>query len=227
MHEKLLNRLEQVENLGRAALATTRSSEFGGRYVVSGKADGFKAASLSFIERVYGKDHSYYESFNISTKSAGDYYPSNIESGLEILSSIRQEIEGDWLFTFKGLVAAELFADFLEMADHLLTQGYKDPAAVIIGSVLEEHLRQLCSANAIDIEFENNEGILIPKKADRLNSDLAKEDVYSKLDQKAVTMWLDLRNKAAHGKYDEYKSEQVANMYSGITEFMARLSISV
>ena len=131
------------------------------------------------------------------------------------------------MFTVKGLVTAELFADFLEMADHLLQQGYKDPAAVIIGSVLEEHLRQLCNANSISIEIENNQGILIPKKADRLNSDLAKENVYSKLDQKAATMWLDLRNKAAHGKYDEYTSEQVTNMYSGITEFMARMSISV
>jgi len=224
MQEKLLNRLEQVENLGKAVLATTKSSEYGGRYVDSGKANGFKAASLSFIERVYGKDHSYYDSFNTSVD---DYYLSDIESGLEILNSIKQEIEGDWLFTVKGLVAAELFADFLEMADHLLTQGYKDPAAVIIGSVLEEHLRQLCNANSVSIEFENNQGILIPKKADRLNSDLAKENVYSKLDQKAVTMWLDLRNKAAHGKYDEYTSEQVTNMYSGITEFMARLSISV
>ena len=224
MQERLLNRLEQVENLGRATLATTRSSEFVGRSVDSGKTDGFKAASLSFIERVYGKDHSYYESFNTSVSH---YDPSDIESGLEILSSIRQEIEGDWLFTVKGLVAAELFADFLEMADHLLQQKYKDPAAVIIGSVLEEHLRQLCSANSIPIEIENNEGILIPKKADRLNSDLAKENVYSKLDQKAVTMWLDLRNKAAHGKYGEYTLEQVINMYSGVTEFMARLSISV
>ena len=221
MQEKLLNRLVQVENLGRATLAATSSDSRG---VDRGKANGFKAASLSFIEKVYGKDHSYYESFKTSVSH---YYSSNIKSGLEILSSIRQEIEGDWLFTIKGLVAAELFADFLEMADHLLEQGYKDPAAVIIGSVLEEHLRQLCSANSIDIEFENNRGILIPKKADRLNSDLAKEDVYSKLDQKAVTMWLDLRNKAAHGEYEEYTSEQVANMYSGVTEFMARLSIRV
>lgn len=224
MQEKLLNRLEQVENLGRATLATQSSNGFGGRYVDSGKANGFKAASLSFIEKVYGKDHSYYETFN---NFVSGYYPSDIESGLEILSSIRQEIQGDWLFTVKGLVTAELFADFLEMADHLLQQGYKDPAAVIIGSVLEEHLRQLCNANSISIEIENNQGILIPKKADRLNSDLAKENVYSKLDQKAATMWLDLRNKAAHGKYDEYTSEQVTNMYSGITEFMARLSISV
>ena len=221
MQEKLLNRLEQVENLGRAAISGDEST---GKRVDTGKTNGFKAASLSFIERIYGKDHSYYDSFKTSVSR---YYPSNINSGLEILSSIRQEIEGDWLFTVKGLVAAELFADFLEMADHLLQQGYKDPAAVIIGSVLEEHLRQLCNANSVSIEFENNQGILIPKKADRLNSDLAKENVYSKLDQKAVTLWLDLRNKAAHGKYDEYTSEQVTNMYSGITEFMARLSISV
>ncbi len=132
MQEKLLNRLEQLENLGKATLATVSSDGYGGRYVDSGKANGFKAASLSFIERVYGKDHSYYDSFNTSVDG---YYPSDIESGLEILSSIRQEIEGNWLFTFKGLVAAELFADFLEMADHLLELGYKDPAAVIIGSV--------------------------------------------------------------------------------------------
>ena len=224
MQEKLLIRLEQLENLGKAVLDTTIRRRSGLDYIDSSKVNGFKAAALSFIERVYGKEHPYYEGFNTSVKVIN---PSGTKSGLEILNSIRQEIEGDWLFTVKGLIAAELFADFLEMADHLLEQGYKDPAAVIIGSVLEEHLRQLCSANSIPIEIENNKGVLIPKKADRLNSDLAKEGVYSKLDQKAVTMWLDLRNKAAHGKYDEYTSEQVTNMYSGITEFMARLSISV
>ena len=88
MYERLLNRLEQVENLGRAVLATLSSDGFGERYVDSGKANGFKAASLSFIERVYGKDHSYYDSFNTSVDG---YHPSDIESGLEILSSISQE----------------------------------------------------------------------------------------------------------------------------------------
>ena len=111
MQEKLLNRLEQVENLGKIVLATTSSDRSGVKRVDWGKANGFKAASLSFIERIYGKDHSYYDSFNASV---GRYHISNIESGLEILSSIRQEIEGDWLFTVKGLVTAELFADFLE-----------------------------------------------------------------------------------------------------------------
>lgn len=52
------------------------------------------------------------------------------------------------------IIAAEIFSDFLEMAEHLLEQGYKDPAAVMIGSVVEENLRKFCVANKIDTELE-------------------------------------------------------------------------
>ena len=101
------------------------------------------------------------------------------------------------------------------MAEYLLEEGYKDPAAVITGSTLEEHLRKLCIKNGIDIETMSK-GKLGPKKADRLNSELAKEKVYSKLELKSVTAWLDLRNKAAHGKYTEYNDNQVKQMIMGV-----------
>jgi len=42
------------------------------------------------------------------------------------------------------------------------------------------------------------------------------------LDQKNVTAWLDLRNKAAHGLYDQYNREQVETMLKGVIEFSAR-----
>ncbi|AIY39887.1 hypothetical protein LT85_0727 [Collimonas arenae] len=45
------------------------------------------------------------------------------------------------------------------------------------------------------------------------------------LDQKSVTAWLDLRNKAAHGKYSEYTKEQVEVMCQGVVNFMARNSV--
>jgi flagellar biosynthesis chaperone FliJ len=85
-------------------------------------------------------------------------------------------------------------------------------------------LRQLCTRNAIATEIEKDDK-QIHKKADRLNSELAKNEVYSKLDQKMVTAWLDLRNKAAHGKYDEYTEDQVKNMLVAVTEFMARVAV--
>jgi len=53
---------------------------------------------------------------------------------------------------------------------------------------------------------------------------LAKAEVYTKLDQKSVTAWLDLRNKAAHGKYTEYEKEQVVLMMRSVTDFLARMT---
>lgn len=124
--------------------------------------------------------------------------------------------------TTKGLVTAEVFADFLEMAERLLDQTYKDPAAVMVGSVLEEHLRHLCGVASIPVE-DLSLGKVVARKADSLNADLAKAARYSKLDQKMVTAWLDLRNKAAHGKYSEYTKEQVVLMLAGVRDFISRV----
>ena len=218
--ERLLKRIEQLLQQGQEVLATRHASRNSSAMVVDlAKMKGFRSASLSFIERVYGLTHTHYQEFDKITKES---YPDYTEAGIAILESIKDEVSGDWLFSIKGLITADVFADFIEMANYLLEQNYKDAAAVIVGSVLEEHLRQLAQANNIETVIETEDKIK-PKKADRLNADLANDNIYSKLDQKAITMWLDLRNKAAHGKYDEYNKEQVTNMISGIVEFMARV----
>ena len=181
----------------------------------------FETASLSFIVNVYGENHPYFSQFKSCAK---DPVPDSVQNGKGILNSIKTEIERGWLVTIKGLVAAEIFTDFIETAEYLLTQNYKDAAAVIIGSTLEEHLRQLCRKNGIDVEDERN-GKKSPKKAESMNTDLTKNNIYSILDQKNVTAWLDLRNKAAHGKYNDYSKEQVELMISAIQDFMSRNQI--
>jgi hypothetical protein len=103
-----------------------------------------------------------------------------------MLQALRDDYESGYLQSVVELVHADLFADFLDMADHLIQQGYKDPAAVVAGSVLEEHLRKLCDKHGIDVLKADG----TPKKADALNSELAGAGAYSKLDQKSVTAWL-------------------------------------
>ena len=137
-----------------------------------------------------------------------------------ILRALRSDYESGRLQSVQELIHADVFADFLEMAEYLLQQGYKDPAAVILGSTLEEHLRKMCSKHGIDTKLPSG----VPKKADALNNDLAAAVVYSKLDQKSITAWLDLRNKAAHGKYAEYTDDQVELMLQGVQNFMTRLT---
>jgi uncharacterized protein (DUF2164 family) len=135
-----------------------------------------------------------------------------------ILKAVRADYADHYLQSVQEIIHAEVFGDFLEMADHLLEQGFKDPAAVIGGGTLEEHLRKLCNKYGVLTTERGN-----PKKAEAMNAELAQAQAYSKLDQKSVTAWLDLRNKAAHGKYPEYTKEQVKLMVQGIRDFVTRL----
>lgn len=151
-------------------------------------------------------------------KTNGPDNPYNVPRVAGILTALKQAYETGFLTRYEELIHADLFSDFVEMAEHLLQEGYKDPAAVIIGSVLEEHLRQLCTKSRISLDNAGK-----PKKGDQLNADLAAANVYSKLDQKSITSWLDLRNKAAHGKYGEYTKEQVDLLQQGVRNFMVRV----
>lgn len=217
---RILDRIDELLALGNKVhetLCPVQGASF--RTANPGRTRGFRTAVLSFIERQFGREHTYYAEFS---KAVSGPHDNQIESGMAILFAMRDEVAGGWLASVKSLVAAEIFSDFLEMATHLLSAGYKDAAAIMIGSVLEEHLRQLAAGAGIPVEREID-GSLVAKKADLLNSELAKADVYSKLDQKTVTAWLDLRNKAAHGKYSEYEKGQVDLMSQSVTDFMARV----
>jgi hypothetical protein len=216
--EEIKRRVDELINTAGQVLTTKRSSEFGSSYVSSEQFNEFRAASLSFLRNTFGTDHPFYIEFN---KQAKESSPYDTEEGRGILKAAKQEIDGGWIFTVKGLVSAEIFSDFLEMAEYLLKEGYKDPAAVMTGSVLEEHIRQLCFKNSIPTETIK-EGKSNPKKADLMNSELAAANIYNKLDLKSITSWLDLRNKAAHGKYTEYTLEQVEIMFQGVTNFISR-----
>lgn len=197
---------------------TTQDSLFIYYWVKEEDFKKFESFSLSFIISLYGEKHPYFEKFKNSVTKNN---PTSVEAGIGILKSIKTEIEKNWIKSLKDIISADIFTDFLEMAAHLLEENYEHPAAVMIGSVLEEHLRNLCIKKGIEItEIKHDKPI--PKKADLLNAELVKNGIYNKLDQKNITAWLDLRNKAAHGKYNEYNIEQVKLMYNGVSEFIAR-----
>ena len=215
--EDIKRRVNELIDLANYVISTQKRSDYG-TYVNDIDYNEFRSSTLSFLQNIFGIEHPFYNEFNTKVIGSQVHYS---EKGLGILNAAKNEIDGGWLFTIKGLISAEIFSDFLEMAEYLLQEGYKDPAAVMTGSVLEEHIRQLCIKNSIPIEIIKDSKS-IPKKADLLNSELSSANIYNKLDQKSITSWLDLRNKAAHGKYNEYTKEQVELMYHGVTNFISR-----
>jgi hypothetical protein len=218
---ELLQRADQLIKMGEEVLRTRhrKSPHVPFEYVDTGKQKEFRVASLSFIESVYGKDHPHFTELHRMPETST---PRDAEYGLGVLGAIRGEIAAGWLSTVKGLVMAEVFANYIEMAQYLLESNYKDAAAVIVGSTLEEHLRQLCRRNGLPVTRPKN-GKDVPLAADQVNADLTKANVYSMLDQKNVIAWLDLRNHAAHGEYNLYNAEQVRGMIAGVIEFMTRV----
>ncbi|GHA63870.1 hypothetical protein GCM10010330_15840 [Streptomyces tendae] len=136
---------------------------------------------------------------------------------LQVMLSLRDDLKAGWTETVVELVHADTYSDFLEMADGLLTKGYKDAAAVITGTALEVHVRALCAKNSVPTAVAGR-----PKKADTMNADLKKADVYDGLQQKEVTTWMALRNSAAHGDYDDYDHAQVRRFIDGVEAFMKK-----
>jgi hypothetical protein len=135
---------------------------------------------------------------------------------LGILAAMRDDYAAGYVHTLQELVHADLFSDFLDMAKQLLDKGYKDPAAVLTGSVLEEHLRKLGDKSTIATIDSSGK----PRKAEAINTDLA--NLYGKGEQKQVTAWLALRNDAAHGTYDNYTASQIDLMIQGVRDFLNR-----
>ncbi len=214
----LIDRINHIINLGNSFydnLVHNEPTEYG--YVKSGDFSGYKTIGLSFIENLFGKDHTYFIEFKKSTQNSWSY---QLDESLSILNSIKFELENGWLDTITKIVSAELFADFLEMSKYLLDNQYKDAAAVMIGSLLEEKIRLLCKENLIEITVEKN-GKIAPKKASIMNDELYKNHIYNSLIHKSVISWLDLRNSAAHGHYDQYSIENVNIMYDGVLNFLA------
>jgi hypothetical protein len=221
LKEQLLQHIDDV-------LAYQKTMREKGKYedlsgLPSWEYERFITMALAAIERATGTDSVYSKQASETSKprEARPDWLRCFRTVASILESVRDAIKSDYLESASSIIHASLFADFLEMSQHLLDEGYKDAAAVIAGSSLESHLKQLASKHGVDSTVITSAGIS-PKKADRLNSDLAGAKVYSVLDQKNVTAWLDLRNKAAHGEYGKYAAEQVGLLISGIRDFITR-----
>jgi hypothetical protein len=216
----LVARADQILELGDAALASQRRGDYG-TWVDEDKLSEFRAAALSFLVNTFGPTHRYFMDFEKGVPSS---QPSNVGLGIGVLRAARNELAGGWLRTIRGLLCAEILDDVLETASRLLDEEHKDAAAIIAGSALGEHLRQLAARADVSTTVGGG-AAAVPKKPEVLNADLARESVYSKLDQRSVATWLDLWDKAAHGRYAEYDADQVRLLIEGFRQFMARVPV--
>lgn len=173
-------------------------------------AQQWGTSCLNLLHRVFGSDSVHYKNFKVLFPNFHDYSP--ITQALGVLRAAKDDYEHGFLFDTRLLIEAEVFDDFLEQAEYLLNSGYFQPAAVVIGSVLEDSLRKLCARHEIPLSAK--------PKLDTVNANLAKQGVYNTLMQKRITALADIRNKAAHGEWDEFTKADVEDMLRSVCQFM-------
>lgn len=172
------------------------------------------------IRRLYGENSQHFETYSTALATNNFYnlhsnWNAQLSQVVGVAKAIEHDLASGLLTDFKSIVQADIFADFLEMGEYLLQEGYKDAAAVIIGSVLEDGLRKLSERHGLPETNESGKPLTI----DPLNNQLSKQDIYSKLTQKQITSWAHIRNKAAHGEFGEYNREQVQMMLLFVQSF--------
>ena len=216
LDQKILTRLQELILFGEKVKQTKYSrSRNGVVYIGDAGVDGGLAhqwgtSCLNLLSKVFGADSVHYKSFEAKLSKFHDYSP--VARALGILKAAKDDYEQGFLFDTRTLIEAEVFDDFLDQSVHLLDSGYYQPAAVVIGSVLEDGLRKLCKRNEIALSDK--------PKLNSMNASLTKQGVYNQLTQKRVTMLADIRNKAAHGEWDQFTRTDVENMLRDVRQFM-------
>ncbi len=94
------------------------------------------------IERISGKN-SVYTRRAEEILSEKAYEQLKVKRLVGVVDSLSHDLKAGYLKSCEELIHGEVFADFLDMSQHLLESEYKDASAVIAGSTLESHLRQL------------------------------------------------------------------------------------
>jgi hypothetical protein len=169
----------------------------------------------NLLSKVCGEESQHFHQFE-KTEDKVYYYAYTMFKDLKaVFLAAKEDFEGGYLSSMRTLTQAEVFDSELEQSSELLRNGYSTAAAVIAGVVLETALRELCDKEGIQ-----------RGKLDKMNADLYKASVYSKLVQKQITAWADIRNSAAHGKSQEFTEQDVTNMIRDVSHFLANHLIS-
>lgn len=135
-----------------------------------------------------------------------------------IVRALRDDYAEGAMQSVEELVHADLFGDFIDMAMELHDKRFIGPAAVVAGSVLEEHLRKLAAKHQLDVSDDRGR----PKSVDALSIELRNARAFSELQRKSVTTWYAQRNEAAHGRFDGLVAAEVERMIDGVRDFVGR-----
>jgi hypothetical protein len=170
---------------------------------------------LTLVELLRGRDHEAVEKLrdyiDASVRSRAYDHTFFVTAIRGAALGLQNDIESGFLPDLPTRIRGEIEGDFLAQAHRLLEHHQKDPAAMLIGAVLEDALRQLCRKHSV---AEGN-------SIEAMNEPLRTGGVYGLPQKQQVTAWAAIRNNADHGRFNGYTEPEVRLMHQGVAGFVA------
>ena len=212
--ERIHNRTVTLIGKGSTVLSTHRLNSpgvIGFPTLDPQEYSNWRTQSLSFLTDLLGPDHVYTSNFRTTTERGG--YTSVTRKGIGILQAVLEDIEQGFIETIRQLITAEVFSDLFDQAAHLLENGYRVPATSLAGALLENGLRSIANSKGVQVRTGDN--------LQSLNQKLAERGIYTRLTQKKVSVWTDIRNAADHGQFDQIEEQDTDELIKGAQSLLS------
>ncbi len=182
----------------------------------------WRTDSFLLLTMLFSKSQAHHDM--VSTFNKLQTRLDNVKWGIATLKSLKENLEEGFLDDLSAQIGAEIASDYMSQAERLIDEGSEGkynhvPAAVLSGAVLEKTLRELCEKQepAISTVKANGE----PKKMTLLIDELKKAGLYNETRAKQLRHFADIRNHAAHGRFDQFNVDDVKAMIEGVKRFLS------
>ena len=219
---KTLARFDSLIAEGRNILENASGTDAGNKKPDAEKLFEWRTKAATLLVRVIPKGHVHREAAEGLAKLPVSI--ASLQESVSLLRGIKDDLDKGFLDDLSACIEAEIAADYMGQAEHLLAEGHRGkfdhvPAAVLAGAVLEKALHTLCNQQQPPVPRKGPKGEF--RSLGPLVDVLKKAGAFNEAKAKQLRAWADLRNLAAHGEFQQFKRGDVEQMIAGINGFLA------
>lgn len=207
--ETIIKRIDQLISQGNKAIEQTDVDEiyFGAISLVK-MLYGDNSPQLTSLINVREYVHTSMKGYALTA-----VHKSIVGSTIGVLKSIKTELTLGLIDNIEKEITGELFGDFISMAKAVMSDNYKDAAAVLASAAIEDILKRYASMNNLDIEGKDMSEVISALKA---------KSLLQGPQASLVTSYVKLRNKAFHAEWDKIDKPEVQSLISFAEEFLIK-----
>ena len=133
------------------------------------------------------------------------------EEARGIFEGAFREYEAGFFPSLSATISGELFGDFVKLAKRCLSEGHKDPAAVVASAALEDVLKRYATLQGLDVKDKSMQDVVGALKSKGLVGGAQKSllDIMPKI-----------RDYAMHANWEKIRAEDVSSIIAFVEQFL-------